>query len=97
MPMEEREIESDTDQVPSVPEVPAVNWAKYVVVKSTQYKKMGHAPMVKAEEPNDWVLRNVVRETQKNSSTDPNLLRLRQLMMPVSSRHSFSSVNNKIT
>ena len=34
-PMEEGETDSETD--PSVLEVPAVNWAKYVEVKSVQY------------------------------------------------------------
>ena len=49
-PMEEGEIDSETDQDPSVLEVP-VNWAKYVGVKGVQYIKMGHAPKVDSEEP----------------------------------------------
>ena len=73
-PMEEGEIDSETDQDPSVLKVPAVNWAKYVGVKSVQYIKMGHAPKVDAEEPNDWGLENAVRETEKQFSTDLQLL-----------------------
>ena len=72
--MEEGEIGSDTDQDPSVLEVPAINWAKYVGVKSVQYIKMGHAPRVDAEEQNNWDLGNAVRETEKNFSTDLQLL-----------------------
>ena len=52
-PMEEGEIDSETHQDPSVLEVPAVNWTKYVGVKSVQYIKMGHVPKVDAEQPND--------------------------------------------
>ena len=73
-PMEEGEIDSETDQDPSVLKVPAVNWVKYVGVKSVQYIKMGHAPKVDAEEPNDWGLGNAVRETEKQFSTDLQLL-----------------------
>ena len=36
-PMEEGEIGSGSEQDPSVLEVPAINWAKYVGVKSVQY------------------------------------------------------------
>ena len=72
--MEEGEIGSDTDQDPSVLEVPAINWAKYVDVKSVQYIKMGHAPRVDSEEQNSWDLGNAVRETEKNFSTDLQLL-----------------------
>ena len=43
MPMEEGEIDSDTDQDLSILEVPAMKWARYVWVKSVQYVKMGHA------------------------------------------------------
>ena len=57
-PMEEGEIDSDSDQDPSILEVPAVNWAEYVGVKSVQYIKQGHAPRTTAEEPNDWDLEN---------------------------------------
>ena len=42
MPMEEGEIESETDQNPSILEVPAINWARYVGVKSEKYVKMQH-------------------------------------------------------
>ena len=69
-PMEEGEIDSETDQDSSILEVPAVNWAKYVSVKSVQYIKMDHAPKVDAEEPNDWDLGNAVRETEKQFSAD---------------------------
>ena len=48
--MEGGEIDSETDQDPSILEVPAWNWAKYVGVKSVQYVKMGHAPKVAAQE-----------------------------------------------
>ena len=44
IPMEEGEIDSDSDQDPSMLEVPAVNWAKYVGVKSVQYKKRDMHP-----------------------------------------------------
>ena len=84
--MEEGEIASDTDQDPSVLEVPATNWAKYVGVKSVQYIKLEHAPKVDSEEQNNWELGNAVKETEKNFSTylqllmsertiDPSLLR----------------------
>ena len=47
--MEEGEIDSETDQDPSVLEVPAINWARYVGVKSVQYVKLGHARKIIAE------------------------------------------------
>ena len=74
IPLEEGEIGSDTDQHPSNLEVPAVNWAKHVGVKSVHYIKMVHAPKVDAEETNHWDLGNAVRETKKNFSTDLHLL-----------------------
>ena len=74
MPMEENEIESETDQDPSILEVPAINWARYVGVKSVQYVKMGHAPKVAAQEENNWVLEQAVRGTERNFSTDLQLL-----------------------
>ena len=74
MPMEEGQIESETDQDPSVLEVPAINWARYVGVKSVQYVKMGHAPKVAAMEENNWDLGQAVRETERNFSTDLQLL-----------------------
>ena len=74
MPLEEGEIESETDQDPSILEVPAINWARYVGVKSVQYVKMGHAPKVLAQETNNWDLEQAVRETEKNFSTDLQLL-----------------------
>ena len=73
-PMEEGEIGSETDQDTSVLEVPVMNWAKYVGVKSVQYIKMGHATRVNAEEPNNFDLGNAVRETEKYYSTDLQLL-----------------------
>ena len=72
--MKEGEFDSDTDQDPSILEVPAINWARYVGVKSVQYVKMGHAPKIAAEEQNDWNLEQAVRETEKNFSTDLQLL-----------------------
>ena len=74
IPMEEGEIDSETDQDPSVLEVPAINWARYVGVKSVQYVKIGHAPRIAAEEQNDWNLIQAVQETEKNFSTDLQLL-----------------------
>ena len=41
VPMEEGEIDSGTDQDPSVLEVPATNWARYFGFKSVQYCKNG--------------------------------------------------------
>ena len=73
-PLEEGEINSETDQDPSVLEVPAINWAKNMGVKSVQYIQMGHAPKVDAEEPNGWDLGNAVKETEKQLSTDLQLL-----------------------
>ena len=74
IPMEEGELDSESDQDPSILEVPAINWAKYAGVKSVQYIKMGHAPRTTAEEQNDWDLGNAVRESEKNFSTDLQLL-----------------------
>ena len=70
-PIEEGEIDSDSHQDPSMLEVPAVNWAKYLGVKSVQYKKMGRTT---AEEPNDWDLGNAVQESEKIFSTDLQVL-----------------------
>ena len=67
VPMEEGEINSETDQDPSVFEVPAINWARYVGVKSVQYVKMGHSPKIIAEENKNWDLEQTVRETEKTS------------------------------
>ena len=69
-PMEEGEIGSESEQNLSVLEVPAINWAKYVGVKSVQYRKMGHAPKVDAIEQNNWDPGNAVRETEKHFATD---------------------------
>ena len=74
IPMEEGEIESETDQDPFILEVPAWNWARYVGVKSVQYVKMGHAPKVAALDENTWDLEQTVRETKKNFTTDLQLL-----------------------
>ena len=68
-----RRIGSETDQDPSVLEVSAINWANFVGIKSVQYIKMDHAPKVDAE-INDWDLGNAVRETEKQFSTDLQLL-----------------------
>ena len=72
--MEEGEIDSETDQDPSVLKVPAWNWARFVGVKSVQYVKMGHAPRIAAQEEINWDLEQAVRETEKNFSTDLQLL-----------------------
>ena len=72
--MEEGEIGSETDQDPSVQEVPAVKRAKYVGGKSVQNMKIGHAPKVETEEPYNWDLENAVRETETIFSTDLQLL-----------------------
>ena len=72
IPMEEGEIESDQD--PSILEVPAWNWARYVGVKSVQYVKMGHALKIAALDENTWDLEQAVQETEKNFSTDLQLL-----------------------
>ena len=73
-PMEEGEKDTDTDQDPSILEVPAINWARYGRVKSVQYVKMGHAPKIAAEEQKDWNLEQAVRETEKIFDTDLRLL-----------------------
>ena len=72
--MEEGGIDSETDQDPSILEVPAWNWARYVGVKSVQYVKMGHAPIITAQNGNNWELQQAVQETEKNFSTDLQLL-----------------------
>ena len=74
IPMKEGEIESETDQDPSILEVPAWKWARYVGVKSVQNVKMGHDPKVAALDENTWDLEQTVRETEKNFSTDLQLL-----------------------
>ena len=61
MPMEEGEIDSETDQDTSILELPAINRAHYVEVKSVQYVKMGHAPKIVAQD-NNWDLEQAVRE-----------------------------------
>ena len=75
IPIKEGEIDSKTNQDPSVLEVSAIKWTRYVGVKSVQYVKMGYAPRIAAEVQNDWSLEQAVRETEKNFSTD-----LQQLM-----------------
>ena len=72
--MEEGDIDTDTDQDPSILEVPAINWLRYVGVKSVQYVKIRHAPKIAAEEQNDWNLEQAVREMEKSVSTDLQLL-----------------------
>ena len=73
VPTEEGEIDSESDQDPSVLEVPAWNWAQYVGVKIVQYVKMGHAPRIAVQEENNWDLEQAVRKTEKNFSTDLQL------------------------
>ena len=63
-PMEKGGIDAETDQDPSVLEVPAVNWIKYECVKKRPIHKMGLAPKMDAEEPNEWDLGNAVRNRQ---------------------------------
>ena len=72
--MDEGEIDSETDQDPSILEVPAWNWARYTGVKSVMYVRMGHAPRLAAQDENNWDLEQAVRETEKNFSTDLHLL-----------------------
>ena len=55
-------------------EVPAVNWAQFVGVKSVQYIRMGHSTGVDAEEQNNWDLGKAVRETEKTFSSVLQLL-----------------------
>ena len=74
VPMEEGEIDSETDQDPSILEVPAWNWARYVGVKSVQYVKLGHAPRIAAQEEDNWDLEQTVRGTKKNFSTHLQML-----------------------
>ena len=71
IPMEEGQIDSETDQDPSVLEVPAINWARYVGGKSVQYVKMGHAPRISAQEKSDW---NLEQQYAKERRTDLQLL-----------------------
>ena len=63
--MEEGEIDSETDQDSSVLEVLVINWARYVGVKCVQYVKMGHSPIIAAEEKNDWNLEQAVRKEER--------------------------------
>ena len=72
--MEEVEISSDSELVPSVLEVPTINWANYLGVKTVQNIKMGHAPRIQAMEPNNWDHENTLRETEKQFATDLQLL-----------------------
>ena len=73
--MEEGEISSDSEMAPSVLEVPTINWANYLGVKSVQYIKMGHAPRIQALEPKSWEHENTVGDTEKEFATDLQLLR----------------------
>ena len=52
---------------PSMPDVPAVNWAQYVEAKSVQYVKKGQALRVAAQKENDWDKERAVRETDKKT------------------------------
>ena len=60
--MEEGNIDSETDQDPSIWKVPAVNWALFIGVKSVQYVKMGHGPKIVAQEDNNWDLEQAVKK-----------------------------------
>ena len=62
MPMEEGEIESET----------AINWARYLGVKSVQYVKRGHAPKVLAQEENNWDLQQAVRKLKRTFQQTSN-------------------------
>ena len=73
-PIPIEEIDSETEQEPLVLEEPAINWARYVEVKSVQYVKMGHAPKIFAEEDKNWDVEQAVRETERKFSTDVQLL-----------------------
>ena len=64
----------ETDQDPSILEVPAKNCARYVKVKSVQDVKMEQAPRIPVEEPTDLILDQAVREIEKKFSTDLQLL-----------------------
>ena len=48
---------------------------RYVGVKSVQYVKMGLAPKIAAQKESNWDLEQAVRETERNFSTDLQLLR----------------------
>ena len=72
--MEEGETESNTNQDPSVLQSPAVNWAKYIGVRSLQNEKMGHPLRKNAKELNNWDLRIAFKGTGKTFSTDHQLL-----------------------
>ena len=74
IPMEKGEIESETDQDPSILEVPAINWARYVGVKSVQYVKMGHAPKILAQETKQLGPGAGGESNRKSFSTDLQLL-----------------------
>ena len=56
IPMEEGELDSETDQGNSVLEVPAINWARYNGAKSVQYVQMGHTYKIIEEEDKNWDL-----------------------------------------
>ena len=85
VPMEEGEIDSERDQDPSISEVPAWEWARYVGVKGAQYVTIGHAPIIAAQDENNWDLEQAVRETETfqtdlqlqmtETTNDPTLLK----------------------
>ena len=60
--IEEGELDSETD--PSILEVPAIHWARYVGLKIVQYVKMGHAAKIAALEDNNRDFEQAVRETE---------------------------------
>ena len=64
----------DSEMVPSVLEVPTINWANYFGVKCVQYIKMGDAPRIQRKEPSNWDHKNTVRETEEEFATDLEIL-----------------------
>ena len=77
--MEEGEIDSETDQDPSILEVPAINWARYVGVGSVQFVKMEHAPKITPQENNNWDLEQDFSTNLQlllnETTNDPTLLK----------------------
>ena len=55
-------ISSDSELAQSVLEVPAINWANCLGVKSLQYIKIGQDPRIQELEPNNWDHENTVRD-----------------------------------
>ena len=77
--MEGGEVDSKTDQDPSILEVKAMKRLNMSELKVStngvkNVVKMGHAPKIAAEEDSSRDLEHAVRETKKNFSTDLHLL-----------------------